>query len=152
MRIHSKFLMPGIAGLIFLLCPALVEAQHYYVPAQPAYQQSVSQGYVVVSTPHVQQQTFAPVQYTLAYDQAGRAWYVPVQQTAVSPAYTRAGHYHSHRRSLAPGIRGARHAAADVADVVLTLHPGAWLAEELGFINRDRVVDRIRGHRHHHHH
>lgn len=147
MRSQLAKYLTVLAGLIAFLYPALAEAQHYYVPRQPVYQQAPPQYYVAVQGADANRQAYGVTYYTVAYDRSGRAWYVPVQQTVASPPYR---HHHVHEHPLAPGFRDARNAVADVADVVLTLHPGAWLAEGVGLIDRDRIVDRIRGHRHHH--
>lgn len=146
MTTELKLCLPALAVLIALMHPATADAQYFQSPAQPVYQHSVSPGYAV--------QTYAAqghVYYTVVYDHTGQAYYVPAQQTAVAPVHRHATRHHSHQSMFAPAMQDARHNAAAVADLVLTLHPGAWLAEKIGLMNRDRVVDRIRGHRHHGH-
>lgn len=44
-----------------------------------------------------------------------------------------------------PVLRPARHTAGDVAQLYLNLNPAAQVAEDVGLINRNFIVDLIRG-------
>jgi hypothetical protein len=96
--------------------------------------------------------------YTLVQDSTGQLYYVSVSQSvnyrstndiapySMSFDYVSDHSHHSPASVLAPAVRNTRNLVGDVVEVCLKLHPGAWLAEKAGLINRNRIVQRIRGH------
>lgn len=115
--------------------------------------------YVMPQHTHMAQPTAVSGQvfYMTVSDSTGHSYYVPVHQPVASGHHSATTYavgatsnahvpgYHSHQNFMAPAVRDTRNLAGDVADLCLTLHPGAWLAEKAGLINRSRIVNRIRG-------